>query len=361
MGERFRRFPLSAAGRPFLSALRPIYALFVAPLAAAAFLLAACDGEEGARSAEGGRPAVRAATTLPLFADFLRQVAGDRVEVFALLPAGADPHTYEPVPRDVQRLAQVDIVVVNGMDLEPAALRVIRANVSSSVTVVELAEEARAAGAQAAGPDDDHGETNQDHDDADDGHPEDGERPEDEHAHGEGDPHLWMDIDNARVYARIIRDRLSEIDPGGARLYQSNLERYEAELDELEDYVRSQTSAVPPENRRLVTTHDAFGYFAHSIGFEIAFFVVAGPGREPGPEHVADLARSLRDTGVPAVFVEPQISVEGGILERAARDAGVQVCTLYSDSLDDDVKSYVELMRFNADELARCLGGAGAG
>jgi ABC-type Zn uptake system ZnuABC Zn-binding protein ZnuA len=108
-----------------------------------------------------------------------------------------------------------------------------------------------------------------------------------------------------------------------------------------------------------VTTHDAFSYFADYFEFEVVAFVAEGPGQEPTPQDVANLARAIEREGVPAVFGEPQIGEETDILEQAADDAGVQVCTLYSDSLDDKVTSYIELMRFNADELARCLGGEG--
>ncbi len=119
--------------------------------------------------------------------------------------------------------------------------------------------------------------------------------------------------------------------------------------------------SVPAGNRKLVTTHDAFGRFASAFDLEIVAVVVGSPGQEPSPEDVANLTRAIEDQGVPAVFREPQIDAEGRILEQAAKDAGVRVCTLYSDSLDDKVTSYIEMMRFNADEIARCLGGDNGG
>jgi len=116
-------------------------------------------------------------------------------------------------------------------------------------------------------------------------------------------------------------------------------------------------ASISPENRKLVTTHEAFDWFAGSIGFTAVAAVAESPGQEPSPNEIADLTAAIKDQHIPAVFSEPQISEESHILEQAAADAGVQVCTLYSDSLDDEVSTYIEMMRFNADELARCLGG----
>jgi ABC-type Zn uptake system ZnuABC Zn-binding protein ZnuA len=110
-----------------------------------------------------------------------------------------------------------------------------------------------------------------------------------------------------------------------------------------------------------VTTHDAFGYFADAFGFEVTEFVAEAPGGDPSAEDIAKIVGVLEGQGVPAVFAEPQVQGEGEILEQAANDAGVEVCVLYSDSLDDHVTSYIELMRFDADELARCLGGGDGG
>ncbi len=302
---------------------------------AGAVLLAAAACGEADRDQDRAGAALKVVTTLPLLADFVREVGGERVEVFALLPSGADPHTYEPVPRDVQRITEADLVFVNGFHLEPAALKVIQPNLSPGAPLIELAEEAGAAGVEIIG-----GGESQD---------------------GEGDPHLWLDIDNARTYAGIIRDSLAGADPEGAEAYEDNYQRYLDELADLNRYVLAKVSTVPAERRKLVTTHDAFGYLARYLGFQVAAFVVAGPGQEPSAADVADLAKAIKSEGVPAVFEEPQLGAAASVLERAAADAGVQVCTLYSDGLDDRVRTYVELMRFNADEMARCLGGDARG
>jgi manganese/iron transport system substrate-binding protein len=301
-------------------------------------LAVACGDDE---PSSGGSDKLSVVTTLPLFADFVQEIGGDRVEVTSLVPTGADPHTWEPAPDDVRRVAAADLAFANGLDLEPAAIEVIETNLPDSAELVVVGEEVARAGAELVASQEEEGEEHQ------------GEEP----SEFEGkNPHLWLSIENAEVYARVIRDALSEADADVADAYDRNYEEFLAELDEVDGYVRDKVDAIPGSNRKLVTTHDAFGYFADYFGFEVLSFVAESPGQEPSPEDVANLARDIEGEGVPAVFVEPQIEGEGEILEQAANDAGVEICTLYSDSLDDRVESYIELMRFDADELVRCLG-----
>ncbi|MCH7484578.1 MAG: zinc ABC transporter substrate-binding protein [Chloroflexi bacterium] len=284
-------------------------------------IMAGCGDDSDDASTE-----VNVVTTLPLFADIVSNIAGDRAAVDSLLPPGADPHTFEPSPSDVRKITEADVIFANGLGLEPSLLRVIGANISSGAVLVELAEAAISAGVSTLAPD---------------------------------DPHLWMDPTNGREYATIIRDTLILQDPGGSDTYSGNYETYAATLDDTAQYMRDTAAAVPPDDRLIIATHDAFGYLARAVDFEIAGFVVPGPGQDASPEDISDLITTIEDLGIPAVFAEPQTSVETRTLEQIASDAGVKVCALYSDALDDTVRSYVELLRFNAEELARCLGGSG--
>lgn len=307
-------------------------------------LVAACaDDDEGEAGAAEDK--VQVVTTLPLFADFVREIGGDRVEVTSLLPLGADPHTFEPSPRDVERVTGADIAFVNGLDLEPALIGTIEPNLPGRAPLVILGEEVVRAGAttREAGEEQDEREEHE-------------AGPEVPEEFSSLDPHLWMDPLNAALYIAIISDRLANLDPEGSATLAQSADRYAGELDEVRDYVSTETESIPEDRRRLVTTHDAFGYFAGAFGFEITEFVIESPAGDPSPEDIAEVSRALDEQEIPAVFAEPQIDEEGQLLEQAADDAGVEVCTLYSDSLDDQVSSYVELMRFNADELVRCLG-----
>lgn len=304
-----------------------------APLTAllATLLLAAC-GSDGSDAEGQSQAQAKAITTLTVFEDIVGKIGGERVEVSSLLPPGADPHTYEPVPRDVRLVTEADVVFVNGLDLEAAALKVIEPNLSSGVPMIELAEEAAEAGValrQFGGAD--------------------------EHE-GEGvDPHVWLSVDNVREYARTISNALSEVDPEGAAQYEENYQSYLARLDELGEYVRDKVAEVPPEQRKIVSTHDAFGYMADYMGFEVAAVVAISPGQEPSASDVAELQEKIEEAGVAAVFEEPQLGAEASVLRQTAADLGIEVCTLYSGALDDQVPTYIDLMRFNADELARCL------
>ena len=168
-------------------------------------------------------------------------------------------------------------------------------------------------------------------------------------------PHIWLDVRGADAYLITIRDVFNSM-VGRDSPFEDTYARYSPELEALDQYVRDQIDSIPSDRRKLVTAHDAFEYFALAYGLETAAVVAESPGEEPSPEDIANIARTIEREGIPAVFVEPQAEEESGILEQAAEDAGVKVCTLYSDSLDDRVTTYTELMRFNADELVRCLG-----
>lgn len=290
-----------------------LFAISLAAIALpASVILTACQEEE---VEEGETARVKVVVSLDLFADFARQVGGDRVDVSTLVPAGADPHTYEPGPSRVAKLTKADLVIVNGLGLEAALEDVVEENTSSSAILVELAEGLPVI---------------------------------------DKNPHLWLDVLNAIAYVEHIRDALAEIDPAGADTYRANADGYLAELRTLDEEVAAAIDSIPPERRKLVTFHDAFPYLAHRYGLEVVAVVVASPGKEPSAKDVANLVDAIAAEDVPAVFKEPQLNAR--ILELAADDAGVEVCTLYSGTLDKKVDTYVKLMRFNAKELARCLG-----
>jgi manganese/iron transport system substrate-binding protein len=282
-------------------------------------LLTACDMEEDADRA------ITLTATLEIYADVAQTIAGERVSVRAIVPAGADPHTFEPSPRRVARAVDSHAIIGNGFGLEEAVLRTIRSAVPGDVEVIELAALAVERGVEPIGE----------------------------------NPHLWLDPDAMAVYAMIIRDELATIDPDGRDAYFANFERYVAELNDLGAYMRATVAVVPEGRRRLVSSHDAFPYLARYLGFEVAAVAATSPGQEVTPQRISELTRTIRDLSLAAVFVEPQLGRERDVLTEAAQSAGARVCTLYSATLDDRVTTYVELMRFNADEIARCLGEEG--
>lgn len=273
------------------------------------FVAAACGG---GNDDESGR--LRVVTSLEFLADFARQVGGDRVEVKALLPSGADPHTYELTPGRVADIARADVVFVNGLGLEGNVLGVIEENAGGPV--VELS----------AGLD-----TINDN------------------------PHLWLDARNAARYVEAIRDALVEQDVDGSADFAANAGAYIAELDALDSNFEGAIGSIPPERRKLVTFHDAFPYLAQRYGLEIVAVAVTSPGQEPSARDVGELAETLRSEDVPAVFAEPQFSAN--VLELAADDAGVRVFDLLSDAYTEGVDSYIGLMQFNMRQLQEGLGG----
>lgn len=177
------------------------------------------------------------------------------------------------------------------------------------------------------------------------------------HVHGEIDPHLWQDVRNAKAYVEIIRDTLAREAPQHADAFRDRAAAYGRRLDALHRTVRRTIATIPAERRRLVTTHDAFGYLADAYGLRVAGFVVPNPAQEPSARQVRELGTTIRDLRVPAVFLEPNLARRASVLRQVAADHDVEVCRLYGDAFDDERRDYVAMMEFNARELARCLGG----
>ena len=177
------------------------------------------------------------------------------------------------------------------------------------------------------------------------------------HVHGDIDPHLWHDVHNAQAYVRVIRDSLISVDPAGEVTYRTNAATYLTRLDQLDATMASNIATIPSERRKLVTTNDAYAYLANAYGLTVAGFVAPNPSVEPSIADRIKLQATLSDSSIPAVFLEPNLARTRSTLRTAATDAGVDICPLYGDTLDDQAPTYIDMMEHNARSLARCLGG----
>jgi ABC-type Zn uptake system ZnuABC Zn-binding protein ZnuA len=328
--------------------MRPVIVATLLGLAVALFA-AACNGgasPEDETPAPPSRPPLvlsptqaelplRVAVTIPLFAEFAREMGGDNVEVFSLLPPGADPHTYQLTPSDISRISQADIFFVNGLGLDAAVQDLIEKNRSEGAKVIPFGPNLPSPRAAELG------DINITADEAGD------------------DPHLWLDPIMARTYADLMSDTFTIVDSVNRGFYESNLSAYSDRLLELNEEIGAQLQLIPRENRKLVTYHDSFVHFARRYDLDILGFAVLVPGLDPGPEEIARLTEAINDGGVPAVFAE--VGFDSSALEEVASEAGIRVCTLYSSVQDESVSTYVDMMRANVDELVRCLGGADGG
>ena len=307
--------------------------------------VAAIAGASGSTKAQPGSQdrQIRVVTGLAIVQDLVRRVGGDRVEAFSIVPQGADPHTYQPTPRDVQSLQGARLAVWNGLGLDDTAADLVAEQGLPDLTVVVLSE-----GITLLAGDNHDLDSEAHQDGAAEHHAE-----EHGHAHAGGNPHLWLDPAYAVRYVERIRDALIEVDPANAEAYRANAATYVAEINALDAWAKGEIATIPSERRKLVTFHDAFPYFASHYGLELVGVVLKSPGREPSAQEVATLVTEMRRHQIPAVYAEPQFNAR--ILELAAKDAGVQVRRLYSDAFDDQVKSYLDLMRFNVTSLVEGL------
>lgn len=267
-------------------------------------------------------------TSMSVLADFAQNVAGEHAEVTSLVPVGGDPHVYEPVPSDSRRITDADVVLHNGLGLEPWFASLVS---GSGREAVAVADALPAAAVDSKG------------------------RP---------DPHLWMVPPQAAAYVDVIADALAAADPDHADDYARNAEAYKAELEELDAEVAATLAAIPAPNRTLVTSHDAYSYFADHYDLEVVGSVVGfTTEEEPSAGTVSRLVDQITAHGVPTIFVETTVNPD--VIERIARDAGVAVGRpLYGDSLGEEgsgADTYAGMLRANADALAEGLAGEPAG
>jgi ABC-type Zn uptake system ZnuABC Zn-binding protein ZnuA len=263
--------------------------------------------------AGGGSPQVLATTTI--LADMAKQVAGDRMTVGSIVPAGAHVEEYEPRPDDARRMSEAKLVITNGLDLDKWVEPLLR-NAKSGTPVVTVT----------------------------DGLPD-----------IEGNPHMWFDPSLARQYVDKIRDGLIALDPAGKDVYTANAKKYTDELVSLEAELKTKVATIPADRRKLVTSHDAFPYFAKAFGFEIVGFAEPEPGKPPSAGELAKLVEEVRSAHVPAIFSEAGGSPQ--LAETVAKETGAKVVTdLPTDSLlDKPADSYIGLMRVVVDKIVAAL------
>lgn len=305
-------------------------------------IVTACGAPAGsapAGSASGaqtsnGRPNVLAAETF--LADIAQNVAGDRLHVDALIPTGVDPHSFEPTPADVRKVAASNLLIVNGAGFE-AFLNQLLSNAGGQRTLIEASKGLASRTAQA------------------------GEHPEGEadHAHAEGDPHFWLDPTKAVTYVENIRDGLTAADPAGKDLYAANATAYVAKLNDLDGWIKQQVAQIPESRRLLVTNHESLGYFADRYGFRVVGAVIPSVSTEASPsaQDLARLADQVKATGAPAVFLEAGSNEQ--LAEQLARETGIKVVTgLLTHSTtaaDGPAPDYLSMMRYNVNAIVGAL------
>lgn len=285
------------------------------------------------------RPLVVATTSV--LCDLTEQIAEETINLECLIDAGVDPHVYQPLPQDRQIIDSADLILYGGYNFEESVVKLIDAtsNEAPKVPVFELAV-----------PNPLMGEVH-DHDH--------------DHDHGEeesvADPHVWHNPNNGIAMAEVISEELEQLQPDKASLYEENFQSIKVELTEIDQWIRTQITTIAPENRKLVTTHDALGYYidAYNLEFEGA---LAGFNTEESPTatRVSELVKTIQASQVPTIFAEN--SVNPRLIETVAREANVKVSEreLYADGLGEegtDGDTYQKMLIANTKTIVEGLGG----
>ena len=285
----------------------------------------------GGLTALGAVPVV---ATTTIVGDVVSRVGGDAIDLVILLPVDADPHAFEPTPQDRVAIARADVLVLNGAGLEAGLDSILG---TAAGVIVDLSE-----GLALRALDEDHEE----HDDI--------HHEEHDDEHGQVDPHTWFDPMNVAVWADTLAEAFAKIDPANAASFRENAAAYRRELEALDRWIAERVEAIPVENRRLVTDHTVFGYFADRYGFEQvgAIFPGFSTVAEPSARELAELQDTIRLLGIPAVFIGSV--VPPGLAEQIAADTGTRLITLYTGALsgpEGPAATYLEMMRFDVESI----------
>jgi ABC-type Zn uptake system ZnuABC Zn-binding protein ZnuA len=263
--------------------------------------------------------------------DIAQNVAGKRVKVDTLIPLGVDPHAYQPTPQDVAKIADSQVLIVNGAHFEEWLDKTLQ-NAGGKHIVIEAS-----AGLVSRQPTANEA--------LDPGHL--------------GDPHFWLDPTKVIHYVERIREGLAAADPAGKKVYAQNADNYISQLQDLDNWIKSKVEQIPPEKRLLVTNHESFGYFADRYGFSIAGTVIPSTSSEASPsaQQMAALIDTIKKMGVKAIFLETGANAQ--LADQIAQETGAKVVTdLYTHSItgpSGEAPSYIDMMKHNVKLIVEAL------
>ena len=268
-----------------------------------------------------GEERLNVVASFSILGDFVRNVGGDRVNLTTLVGPNSDVHVYAPAPADAKKIADAKLVIINGLGLEGWLPRLVQSAGNKAAIIIATEGIApRKLGSDA-------------------------------------DPHAWQSVVNARIYVTNISAALTAADPAGASSYRANAQSYLAKLDTLDREVREAIAQIPPARRKVISTHDAFGYFAAAYGIEFIAPLGVSTESEASARDIAGIITEVRARKIPAVFLE-NIS-DPRLIGRISAETGARIGgTLYSDSLTDekgDAPTYIDMVRHNIKALTSAL------
>jgi zinc/manganese transport system substrate-binding protein len=283
-------------------------------------------------SAQQDATKLKVVATFSILGDFASNVGGDRVDVTTLVGPNGDVHVYTPTPADAQAIRNAGLVIINGFGLEGWLPRLVKSSGSNATTVVAthgIVPRKIAAGDMLSR----------------------------DRGAGAVDPHAWQSVANAEIYVANIRDAMVAADPANAATYRANASAYLARLETLDHDVRRALAPIPLERRKVISTHDAFGYFA--AAYDITFVAPQGVSTETeaSARDIAAIVTQIRNEKIPAIFLENV--TDPRLMRQVASETGAAIGgTLYSDSLtkeDGEAPSYIEMVRHNIRTIASAL------
>ncbi len=271
-------------------------------------------------------------TTVSPITNMVRNIGGVHIRVTGIVPDGVDSHTFEPIPSDIKTLQAADLIVMNGLDLELPTLKLAQKVKKAATPILQLGNRTL----------------------KEEDWQYDFSFPRE---HGHPNPHLWLDIELTMRYAEIIRKELSALDPANRTAYQANAATYLGKLQKLDQAIFACVETIPEKNRKLITYHDSFAYFALRYGMTVIAVVQPADFSEPGPQEVMNIIKQIKKTGVPAIFGSEVFPSK--VMEQIAREANVK----FVDQLSDDElpapphHSFIGMMAGNVAIMAEALGG----
>jgi zinc/manganese transport system substrate-binding protein len=276
---------------------------------------------------------LKVVATFSILGDMVRNVGGERIELATLVGPNGDAHVYAPAPADAKTLAAAQVVVSNGLGFEGWISRLIKASGTKAPVVV--ATKGIKPRKSAGGSGHSHG-----------------------HSHGDdADPHAWQSVANAKIYVANIRDGLIAADPAGRAAYEANASAYLAKLEALDREVKGWVRSVPADRRRVITSHDAFGYFKDAYGIDFVAPQGVSTESEVSAKNVARIIKQVRAQKIRALFIENV--TDARLLKRIADETGAKIGgTLYSDALTDEkgpAPTYIDMIRHNIKALSTAL------